>query len=673
MSSRAGSTRAARPSCSTAPPSMPRAAASPGTSERSRACRSSPSSRQRARSCTSWEARLRPITCTASSTAFGAGTTASSTTASTCSRARSWRPHRRRHSAFTSAATPARSTWTGELDEAARRTAERRANEVVWEARPVSARSLTRARGRSTRGPCARGSGRLRAGRRGAGLRSPGVRRHASAQHGRGRRGVARSAASATRAARASVSCAGSAPSRRSATRAPALERLGALLSAPLEELPAAVERALQQSEQLRRRAARPRRARRRGRGAPAARRQRGAAGRCGGDASTAGRRRICAAWPCGWWRSRRASPCSASRGEKAQLVLRPVRGPGPRRAGTASRGCRAAGRPRRRQGQPGAGRRRARRAPGRGSGQGGRSGAQRERRIRMSAPPYLIVGLAVVCVSVGSILVRLAQAPALAVSFHRVFLASLLLAPFAGPRALSGWRGAAAPHPAGARRGPVRRWRSISAPGSPASPTRRSRPPSCSSTPRRCSRSRSPGSSCASGSPPRVLLAIALALAGARPDRDRRLVVRRARSPARRRAGARWRRGAGRSTTWSGAACARRCRSTPTSSGSGAPPRRCWALPRSRPALRSSATRRGPGPRSWRWPWCPRWPATAWSTCRCGCCRRPTVGLFLLGEPVGATLLALALFGETPGGWTLAGGAVILASLALVATGSRT
>jgi drug/metabolite transporter (DMT)-like permease len=49
-----------------------------------------------------------------------------------------------------------------------------------------------------------------------------------------------------------------------------------------------------------------------------------------------------------------------------------------------------------------------------------------------------------------------------------------------------------------------------------------------------------------------------------------------------------------------------------------------------------------------------------------------PTVGLFLLGEPVGATLLALALFGETPGAWTLAGGAVILAALALVVSGSR-
>lgn len=44
-----------------------------------------------------------------------------------------------------------------------------------------------------------------------------------------------------------------------------------------------------------------------------------------------------------------------------------------------------------------------------------------------------------------------------------------------------------------------------------------------------------------------------------------------------------------------------------------------------------------------------------------------PTVSLFLLGEPVGATLLALAVFGEMPTPWTLAGGAVVLAALALV------
>lgn len=48
------------------------------------------------------------------------------------------------------------------------------------------------------------------------------------------------------------------------------------------------------------------------------------------------------------------------------------------------------------------------------------------------AASPYLPLALAVVCVSLGSIFVRLAHAPPLAVSFHRVFLATLALAPFA-------------------------------------------------------------------------------------------------------------------------------------------------------------------------------------------------------------------------------------------------
>jgi len=49
-----------------------------------------------------------------------------------------------------------------------------------------------------------------------------------------------------------------------------------------------------------------------------------------------------------------------------------------------------------------------------------------------------------------------------------------------------------------------------------------------------------------------------------------------------------------------------------------------------------------------------------------------PTVGLFLLGEPVGATILAYLFFREVPGAWTLAGGAVVLASLVLLATAER-
>ena len=44
-----------------------------------------------------------------------------------------------------------------------------------------------------------------------------------------------------------------------------------------------------------------------------------------------------------------------------------------------------------------------------------------------------------------------------------------------------------------------------------------------------------------------------------------------------------------------------------------------------------------------------------------------PTVGLFLLGEPVLASLFAWLLFHETPGGWTVAGGAVVISALGLV------
>lgn len=45
-----------------------------------------------------------------------------------------------------------------------------------------------------------------------------------------------------------------------------------------------------------------------------------------------------------------------------------------------------------------------------------------------------------------------------------------------------------------------------------------------------------------------------------------------------------------------------------------------------------------------------------------------PVVGIFLLGEPVGAALLALLFLGEVPGPWTLVGGLLVLASLAAVA-----
>ena len=57
-----------------------------------------------------------------------------------------------------------------------------------------------------------------------------------------------------------------------------------------------------------------------------------------------------------------------------------------------------------------------------------------------MSTSPYFLLGLAVLFVSFGSILIRLAQAPALAVSFYRVFLAAACLAPFAARDARRSW-----------------------------------------------------------------------------------------------------------------------------------------------------------------------------------------------------------------------------------------
>jgi drug/metabolite transporter (DMT)-like permease len=53
---------------------------------------------------------------------------------------------------------------------------------------------------------------------------------------------------------------------------------------------------------------------------------------------------------------------------------------------------------------------------------------------------PYLLLGLAVICISTGSIFVRMASAPPLAVAFYRIFLASLLLAPFAAGSARRSW-----------------------------------------------------------------------------------------------------------------------------------------------------------------------------------------------------------------------------------------
>ncbi len=53
---------------------------------------------------------------------------------------------------------------------------------------------------------------------------------------------------------------------------------------------------------------------------------------------------------------------------------------------------------------------------------------------------PYLVMAAAVVCVSSGSILVRLAAAPALSVALYRIALASAILSPFAWRAGLESW-----------------------------------------------------------------------------------------------------------------------------------------------------------------------------------------------------------------------------------------
>jgi len=58
----------------------------------------------------------------------------------------------------------------------------------------------------------------------------------------------------------------------------------------------------------------------------------------------------------------------------------------------------------------------------------------------RNSPPPFLVIAAAVLCVSAGSILVRLAEAPALTVAFYRIALASVILSPFAWRSSLACW-----------------------------------------------------------------------------------------------------------------------------------------------------------------------------------------------------------------------------------------
>jgi drug/metabolite transporter (DMT)-like permease len=65
---------------------------------------------------------------------------------------------------------------------------------------------------------------------------------------------------------------------------------------------------------------------------------------------------------------------------------------------------------------------------------------ARASRADEPTGSPYLTLGLAVVCISFGSILIRWAQAPALSVAFYRIFLASVFLSPFAAATAARTW-----------------------------------------------------------------------------------------------------------------------------------------------------------------------------------------------------------------------------------------
>lgn len=60
---------------------------------------------------------------------------------------------------------------------------------------------------------------------------------------------------------------------------------------------------------------------------------------------------------------------------------------------------------------------------------------------MRVPTSPYAGLAAAVLCVSLGSILVRMAEAPPLAVAFYRVALAAAIIAPFSASAAANSWR----------------------------------------------------------------------------------------------------------------------------------------------------------------------------------------------------------------------------------------
>lgn len=285
--------------------------------------------------------------------------------------------------------------------------------------------------------------------------------------------------------------------------------------------------------------------------------------------------------------------------------------------------------------------------------------------RERAAGSPYLPLALAVVCVSLGSILVRLAQAPALAVAFHRVFLATLLIAPFTLGSARRAWpalSGRQRLYMAGAGMALAAHFATWIA---------------------SLSRTSVASSVLLVNTAPLFTVGFSWALLGERVSKTVAAATGLALAGAGLIAWGDWAGGgdsllgdllalagaltlslyhvAGRGLrdalplgayvlgVWGTAAVALAALMIPAGSRvlAGYPPRTLLAFL----ALALIPTIGGHGlvNRSLRH------------------LSAPTVGLFMLGEPIGASILAFFIFDERPGAWTVAGGAVVLAALALV------
>jgi drug/metabolite transporter (DMT)-like permease len=278
---------------------------------------------------------------------------------------------------------------------------------------------------------------------------------------------------------------------------------------------------------------------------------------------------------------------------------------------------------------------------------------------------PYLVLLIAVVCVSTGAILVRLASAPAMAVAFQRVFLASIIISPFAA-RSLAATRSAL----------PRRSWLLVAASGTALALHFATWIASLSLTSVSASVllvSTSPIFTIALSAAflgerptPRLVGATLIALlgtgliasgdsrAGSAPLAGDLLALAGAATIAVHQVAGRGLRsslplGAYVLAVWSTAAAVLAALALTLSVPLFTYPAKTYVLFLGL-ALVPTIAGHGLVNRSLR------------------LLSAPVVGLFLLGEPVLATVLAYALFGERPGSYTLAGGGLILGALATVA-----